>query len=286
MKIGNRDFMLEQGNVYVMGILNVTPDSFSDGGCHNQRDGALKYVEEMVGQGADIIDVGGESTRPGYEMVSVEEEISRTVPVIEEIKKRFDIPVSIDSYKAPVVEAAAESGVDMVNDIWGLRYDEFFAGEGRHCVWECGSMADIVAKYRIPVCMMQNRREAVYDDFPEDVLADLKESIQIAEEAGISPGKLILDPGIGFAKDYEQNMEILAHLEDFHRLGMPLLLAASRKSVIGTALDLPPDQREEGTLVTSVLAGISGWNFVRVHDVGKNVRALKMLKKILDIKKK
>lgn len=282
MKIGNRDFIFGQGHVYVMGILNVTPDSFSDGGQHNQLDGALKYVEEMVGQGADLIDVGGESTRPGYEMVTVEEEISRTAPVIEGIKKRFDIPVSIDSYKAPVVEAAIGAGADMANDIWGLRYDGLFAGKGEDSVWDCGTMADIVAKYQMPVCMMQNRKDAVYNDFLDDVLSDMQESIQIALDAGISPGRMILDPGIGFAKDYGQNLEILAHLEDFHRLGLPLLLAASRKSVIGLALGLPADQREEGTLVTSILAGISGWDIVRVHDVEKNVRALKMLKKILD----
>jgi dihydropteroate synthase len=281
MKIGDREFQFGAGHVYIMGILNVTPDSFSDGGRFNQMDAALKHVEEMTQQGADIIDIGGESTRPGYEKITVEEEICRVTSMIREVKKRFDIPVSIDTYKAPVMEAALQAGADMANDIWGLRYDAFFAPEGRTSVWDCGTMAQIVAKYKVPVCLMHNRKEAVYTDFLRDVLDDLGESVRIGVDAGISKENMILDPGVGFAKSYEQNLLVLSQLERFRSLDMPLLLAASRKSVIGLTLDLPTDQREEGTIVTSVLAGISGWDMVRVHDVEKNIRALQMLEKIL-----
>lgn len=280
MKIGNREFKFGQGHVYVMGILNVTPDSFSDGGKFDNMDAALKHVEQMISQGADIIDVGGESTRPGYQKISVEEETERVTSMIQEIKQRFDIPVSIDTYKAPVMEAALEAGADLANDIWGLRFDKFYAEEGKTSVWSCGAMAEIVAKYQVPVCVMHNRKEPVYTDLLREVLEDLEDSVQIGEAAGISREQMILDPGIGFAKDYEQNLQLLAHLEAFQKFEMPLLLAASRKSVIGLTLDLPVDQREEGTLVTSVLAGINNWDFVRVHDVEKNVRALKMLEQI------
>ncbi len=268
-----------------MGILNVTPDSFSDGGRFREKDAALKHVESMVKQGADIIDVGGESTRPGYTKISVEEEIERVTGLIHMIKQKFDVPVSIDTYKAPVMDAAIEAGADLANDIWGLRYDEFHAEIGKSSVWECGSMAEIIAKHQVPVCIMHNRKEPVYTDFLGEVFSDLEKSIQTGENAGISREQMILDPGIGFAKDYEQNLQILANLKRFQELQQPLLLAASRKSVIGLTLELPIQEREEGTIVTSVLAGMNGWNFVRVHDVEKNVRALKMLEKILDIGK-
>lgn len=280
MRIGKNEFTFGQGHVYVMGILNVTPDSFSDGGCFDKMDAALRHVEEMVEQGADIIDAGGESTRPGYQKITVEEEITRVTSMIQEIKRRFDIPVSVDTYKAPVMEAALQAGADLANDIWGLRYDVFFAQEGETSVWECGTMAEIVAKYRVPVCIMHNRPEAVYTDFIQELMSDWEDSVEIGMAAGISREQMILDPGVGFAKDYEQNMQVLAHLDHLKQSRMPLLLAASRKSVIGLTLDLPVWEREEGTIVTSVLAGMSGWDMVRVHDVEKNVRALKMLEQI------
>ena len=281
MKIGNREFDFGQGHVYIMGILNVTPDSFSDGGRFNDKDAALRHVEEMVKQGADIIDVGGESTRPGYQKITVPEEIARVPGIIEAVKARFDVPISIDTYKAPVMDAALAAGADLANDIWGLRYDKLFAPDGQTSVWECGTMAEIIAKHDVPVCVMHNRKEAVYTDFLKEVKEDLSDSIAIGENAGIDRAQMILDPGVGFAKDYEQNLEILANLEDFSDFDMPLLLAASRKSVIGLTLDLPVTEREEGTMVTSVLAGMAGWDFVRVHDVEKNKRALDMLEKIL-----
>ena len=232
-------------------------------------------------QGADIIDVGGESTRPGYQKITVPEEIARVTGIIEAVKARFDVPISIDTYKAPVMDAALAAGADLANDIWGLRYDKLFAPDGQTSVWECGTMAEIIAKHDVPVCVMHNRKEAVYTDFLKEVKEDLSDSIAIGENAGIDRAQMILDPGVGFAKDYEQNLEILANLEDFSDFDMPLLLAASRKSVIGLTLDLPVTEREEGTMVTSVLAGMAGWDFVRVHDVEKNKRALDMLEKIL-----
>lgn len=280
MRIGTKEFDFQGNHVYMMGILNVTPDSFSDGGRFQDTDQALYHVEEMIEQGADLIDIGGESTRPGYQKISIEEEISRVTDVIRLVKDRFDIPVSIDTYKAPVMDAALSAGADLANDIWGLRYDRLFAQEGQESVWDCGTLAQIVAKHGKPVCVMHNRPEPDYRDFLEEMVQDLNQSLEIAAEAGISRDQVILDPGIGFGKTYENNLEVLANLDHFKQFGLPLLLAASRKSVIGLTLDLPVDQREEGTMVTSVLASLHGWDMVRVHDVEKNIRAVQMMEKI------
>lgn len=281
MQIGKKQFDFEKPHVYVMGILNVTPDSFSDGGRFNKPDAALRHVEEMVAQGADIIDIGGESTRPGYEKISVAEETERVTQIISKVKERFDVPVSIDTYKAPVMDAALQAGADFANDIWGLRYDGLFAEDGRNSVWDLGTMAEVVARHGKPLCIMHNRIEPEYGNLLSDIKQDLAHSIEIAEQAGIARKKIIIDPGIGFGKTYVQNMEVLAHLNDFTALGLPLLLAASRKSVIGLTLNLPVEEREEGTLVTSVLAVQNHWNMVRVHDVEKNVRAIRMMEAIL-----
>ncbi len=280
MKIGKKEFDFTKNHTYVMGILNVTPDSFSDGGKFNQMDAALYHTEEMIQQGADLIDIGGESTRPGYQKISIEEEIERVSSVIEQVHKRFDIPISVDTYKAPVMDAALLAGGDMANDIWGLRYDSFFAKEEEKAVWDCGTMAEIVAKYQVPVCIMHNQKEAFYNDLLEEMIDDLKESVRIGKKAGISTDRMILDPGIGFGKTYEDNLTVLANLNRFHELNLPLLLAASRKSVIGLTLELPVEEREEGTLTTTVLAVQNGWHMVRVHDVEKNARAVKMAEKI------
>lgn len=279
MKIGSKEFDFAH-HTYVMGILNVTPDSFSDGGKFDTMDAALRHVEEMVTDGAALIDVGGESTRPGYQKISIEEEAERVVKVIEAIKARFDIPVSIDTYKAPVMDMALRAGADFANDIWGLRYDSLFAKEGKKSVWETGTMAEVVARHQKPVCIMHNRKEPVAQEFLREVFADYHESLEIAKKAGIKKEQVLLDPGIGFGKTYEQNVFVLAHLSDYHILGYPLLLAASRKSVIGLTLDLPVEEREEGTLVTTVLAAEHGWQMVRVHDVKKSVRAIRMVEKI------
>lgn len=266
MKIGNKIFEPSE-KTYVMGILNVTPDSFSDGGSYTSIDKAMEQTEKMIQQGADIIDVGGESTRPGHVQIGDEEEIKRVVPVIREIKKKFDIPVSIDTYKSAVAKAALEVGADLLNDIWGFRYDE--------------KMAELAAEYDVPVCLMHNRDNLDYDDFMEDVKKDLQISLDIAEKYGVKKENIMLDPGVGFGKTYEQNLMVMNHLEEIVDMGYPVLLGTSRKSVIGLTLDLPVDEREEGTLATSVLGAIKGCRFVRVHDVEKNVRALKMTDAIL-----
>lgn len=266
MQIGNRMFEIGQ-HTYVMGILNNTPDSFSDGGRYNNPDAALFRVEEMIKEGADIIDVGGESTRPGYEQITAEEEIKRVVPIIEKIKNRFNIPVSLDTYKTDVAKAGIEAGADLINDIWGLKADE--------------NIAKIIADADISCCLMHNRKEAVYGDYIQDVLSDLEESLILARNAGIANDKIMLDPGIGFAKTYEQNLELLNKLEILHSFGYPVLLGTSRKSVIGLTLNLPAEERLSGTLATTVMAVMKGCSFVRVHDIKENVQAIKMTEAIL-----
>lgn len=266
MKIGNREFDVEN-HTYVMGILNVTPDSFSDGGRFHEMDRALFRVEEMIKEGMDILDIGGESTRPGYTRISDEEEMERVIPVITAIRKRFDVPVSLDTYKSKVARAGIEAGIDLINDIWGLKYDK--------------DMADVIAGSELPCCLMHNRAKADYKCFMEDVAADLSETLKLAEAAGIKDEKIILDPGVGFGKTYEQNLEILNHLQELKIFGCPILLGASRKSVIGITLDLPVEERLEGTLATSVIAVLKGCGFVRVHDIKENVRTIRMTEAVL-----
>lgn len=266
MKIGNREFDVKN-NCYIMGILNVTPDSFSDGGRWNDIERAKQHTADMINEGASIIDIGGESTRPGHVQISVQEEIDRVVPAIEMVKKNFDIPVSIDSYKSEVVEAALKAGADMVNDIWGLKYDR--------------RIAELIVRYNVPCCLMHNRKKAEYECFQRDMIQDIRDSLTIAKEAGIPDNKIILDPGIGFGKTYEQNLIAINNLEWLTELGYPVLLATSRKSVIGITLDLPADQRVEGTIVTTVTGVMKKAAFVRVHDVRENYRAILMTQAIL-----
>lgn len=266
MKIGQKEFQTK-GRTYCMGILNVTPDSFSDGGKFLKKDAALKQVEKMLAEGMELLDVGGESTRPGHVQISVDEETERIVPVIEAVKAEFDIPVSLDTYKPEVAQAGIRAGADMINDIWGLKYDK--------------RMAQILAESGLPCCLMHNRKEAVYENFMQDVAADLAETVRIAEKAGIADDKIILDPGVGFGKTCGQNLELLNCMEELSLLGYPLLLGASRKSVIGLTLDLPVTDRLEGTLATTVLAVIKGCMFVRVHDIKENARAIRMTEAIL-----
>ncbi|OCA99604.1 dihydropteroate synthase [Clostridium beijerinckii] len=262
MKIGSKEFNIGE-KTYIMGILNFTPDSFSDGGKFNDIDVAVKHVKEMIDNGADIIDVGGESTRPGYKIVSEEEEISRVVPIIKAIKENFDISVSIDTYKAKVAEQAIQAGADLINDIWGFKKDE--------------DMAKVAAKYNVPCCLMHNRDNTEYKNLVEDILNDLKECINIAKDAGVKDENIILDPGIGFGKTYEQNLETMNNLERIKDLGYPILLGTSRKSMIGLALNLPVEERIEGTVATTVIGIMKdACDFVRVHDVLENSRAAKM----------
>ena len=266
MKIGKKIFDTEH-RVYIMGILNVTPDSFSDGGRYLSMDSALFHAQEMVDDGADILDVGGESTRPGHVMISEEEEICRTAEVIENLKKNFDVPVSIDTYKSRVAKVALAAGADLVNDIWGLKYDK--------------DMAKVIAESGAACCLMHNRKEAVYSELVADVCADLAESVRLAEISGIGKERIMLDPGIGFGKTYEMNLEMLRRLGERKSMGYPILLGASRKSVIGLTLDLVPEERLEGTLATTVVAVMNGCSFVRVHDVKENLRAVRMTEAIL-----
>lgn len=265
MKIGNREFETDK-HTYIMGILNVTPDSFSDGGKFHEMDAALAHVEQMIEEGADIIDVGGESTRPGHIQITEEEEIQRTAPIIEKIKSKFDIPVSIDTYKAKVAQTAVDAGADLINDIWGLKYDK--------------KIAEVIAASGTVCCLMHNRDNHDYQNFMEEMKQDLRETIALAKQAGISKDKIMLDPGVGFGKTYENNLEAIYKLEELDELGYPLLLGTSRKSVIGLTLDLPVTERVEGTLVTTVLAVMKKCSFVRVHDVKENKRTIQMAEAI------
>ena len=270
IKIGNKVFDLHN-HTYIMAILNVTPDSFSDGNSYQTIDDVLYRVEDMLSQGAHIIDVGGESTRPGHTVISDDEEIHRVVPAIEAITTRFDVPVSIDTYKYSVAEAALKSGAHMVNDIWGLQY----AADTQH------TMAQVIAKYDAACCLMHNQEQPVYQAFLPDCIAFLQKSTELALAFGIAADKIILDPGVGFGKTYEQNLDVMRNLTAFHNLNYPMLLGTSRKSMIGLALNLPIHERLEGTLVTTVMAVMAGWNFVRVHDIKENARAIQMAEAIL-----
>lgn len=261
MQIGKRNFDVKN-HTYIMGILNVTPDSFSDGGSFNSLDKALYHAQEMVDEGVDIIDVGGESTRPGYTLLSDEEEIERIAPVVAKLKENFDVPVSLDTYKSKVAQAGIEAGADLINDIWGLKYDD--------------NLAKVIAENNVSCCLMHNRDNTEYENFLSDVIEDMRETVNIAHRAGIKDEKIILDPGIGFGKTYEHNLIMLNNLGCLAKLGYPLLLGASRKSVIGNALGLPVNERLEGTIATSVMAVMNGYAFVRVHDVKENLRAVKM----------
>jgi dihydropteroate synthase len=254
----------------VMGILNVTPDSFSDGGLYNTKDRALQHVREMIENGADLIDIGGESTRPGFRPVPAEEEMERVVPVIEAIRKEYDIPLSIDTYKAQVAKAAIQAGADIVNDIGGLQYDP--------------EMGRTVAELDVPVIIMHNRQEPVQGAFLPVWIADMHKALQIAFQAGIKPDRIILDPGIGFGKTYEQNLLAMKHLDRLCGLGYPVLLGTSRKSIVGKTLDLPVEERVEGTAATVTWGIAKGVSIVRVHDVKQMVRVTRMTDAMLRVR--
>ncbi len=261
-----RDRIFQPGRTYVMGILNVTPDSFSDGGSYRERDAALAQAEAMIHAGVDVIDIGGESTRPGFTPVSADEEMERVLPILEEIHAHFPVLISLDTTKPEVAEAALPLGVDLINDIWGGKREP--------------SLLRLSSEFHVSVCLMHNQEGTSYTDLMGQVTQSLLESARMAEEAGISSGKILLDPGIGFGKTVEQNLKVLAHLAELTALPYPILVGASRKSVIGKTLDLPVDQREEGTLAVTALAEQAGVRMVRVHDVEKNVRLLRMLQAV------
>ncbi|WP_281203192.1 dihydropteroate synthase [Cytobacillus kochii] len=247
----------------IMGILNITPDSFSDGGKYNQLEGVVERAKELVEAGADIIDIGGESTRPGYEEISVEEEIARVVPAIEAIVKEVRIPLSIDTYKAEVAKHALEAGAHIINDIWGAKRDK--------------EMASLAAEKDVPIILMHNRDNENYDSFFRDCMNDLYESIAIAKAAGVRDDNIILDPGIGFAKSHEDNIEMMRHLDQLVAFGYPVLLGTSKKRMIANVLNLPVDERMEGTGATVCYGIQKGCQIMRVHDVKEMSRMAKMM---------
>lgn len=275
MRIGNKEFDVKN-NVYIMGILNVTPDSFSDGGKFNNFDRAMEQVEKMINEGADVIDVGGESTRPGHIQISENEEIERIVPIIKAIKEKFDVIVSIDTYKACVALEAFKAGADLLNDIWGLLYEDNFV-DGKN------TLAQYAKEYGVAVCLMHNDTKQMEENNMNIVIDRLQKSVDEALKYGIEKDKIMLDPGIGFAKSYENNLYVMKHMEKINKLGYPILLGTSRKSMIGLATGEEVDNRVEGTVATTVIGVEKGAAFVRVHDVKENLQAIKMTKAIRDL---
>lgn len=251
----------------VMGIVNVTPDSFSDGGRFYDLDRAVEHAKQLVADGADIIDIGGESTRPGAEKVSLEEELRRVIPVVKAVAQEVDVPISVDTYKAEVAKQAIEAGAHIINDVWGAKADE--------------KMAEVAAFYDVPIILMHNRHDLQYRDLISDMISDLMESVAIVKRAGVKDENIILDPGIGFAKTFEHNLEIMRRLDEFAKLGYPLLLGTSRKQFIGHVLDLPVDERVEGTGATVCFGITKGAHIVRVHDVLPIARMVKMMDAML-----
>ncbi len=252
---------------HVMGIVNVTPDSFSDGGRFYRPKDAVRHAVNLVNDGADMLDIGGESTRPGFQPVSPEIELERVLPALEEIRSAVHVPISIDTYKAEVARRALESGADIINDIWGAKKDP--------------EMADVAVEYNAPIVLMHNQEEPKYDSIMDDIIAHLYESIDLVKAAGGSDEQIILDPGIGFGKTFEQNLFVMRNLEKITELGYPVLLGTSRKSMIGRALNLPPNERMEGTGATVCLGIEKGARIVRVHDVKPISRMAKMMDAML-----
>ncbi len=262
----------------VMGILNVTPDSFSDGGKWVELEEALAHARQMEAEGADIIDLGAESSRPGFVPMPAEEEIARLTPYLKALAAECRLPISVDTFKAETAQAALELGADILNDIWGLQYKE-----------EPGAMARVAAKFQAPVIVMHNQEGTDYSSYHGDVAAAerdfFRRTIGIAEEAGLPREMLILDPGVGFGKEVEHNLQIMNHQEELLEIDgfrFPLLLGTSRKSVIGKTLDLPVTERLEGTIATSVMGAVKGADIVRVHDVKENLRAIRMAEAIIN----
>ena len=271
-----QSWLKHQSHTLIMGILNMTPDSFSDGGQFKSHDKAIDHALKMVEEGANIIDIGGESTRPGAEAVQLEEELSRTIPIIEAVRLKSDCLISIDTYKSKVVTAALAAGADMVNDISGLTFDH--------------NMASLVAERNVPVIIMHIKgkpgdmqKNPNYDNLIKEIKAFFEVQIAIAKKAGIDRGNIILDPGIGFGKRLEDNFEIIRELGQISTMGYPVLLGPSRKSFIGFTLDLPIEERIEGTLASITAGVINGARIVRVHDIRATRRTLTITEKIMGI---
>ncbi|MFC7322293.1 dihydropteroate synthase [Halobacillus campisalis] len=258
----SKTYRLEEESV-VMGILNITPDSFSDGGRFTHLEAAVEQAVQMEKDGAHIIDIGGESTRPGHKPVSAKEELDRVLPVIDALKERISIPISIDTFKSDVAEKAIEAGAEIINDVWGAKADP--------------DIAKVAARHNVPIILMHNRNNKDYNSLIPDMKQDLRESIEIAKQAGVQDEHIILDPGVGFAKTAEDNLLVMRELDQFQELGYPLLLGTSRKSFIGKVLDLPVEERMEGTGATVCLGIAKGVHIVRVHDVKAITRMTKMM---------
>ena len=260
----------------IMGILNLTPDSFSDGGQFSDKNQATDYALKMIEDGADMIDIGGESTRPGAVPVSVDEELKRTISIIKSIRQQSDCLISIDTYKSPVAEAALDVGANLVNDISGLTFDE--------------KMIDIVIDRKVPVILMHMKGtprsmqvDPHYDNVIEEICEFFKKKVKSAKNSGILDNMIILDPGIGFGKRLEDNFEIIRELKQICAMGYPILLGPSRKSFIGASLNLPVEERLEGTLASITVGIMNGANIIRVHDVKETLRAVKIIEKIMEI---
>lgn len=266
LKIKAKQINLDE-KTHIMGILNVTPDSFSDGGNYTRPEAAVKHAIDLVRDGADMIDIGGESTRPGFKKISVEEELERVLPAIQAVRAAVDVPISIDTYKAEVARQAIEAGADIINDIWGAKKDP--------------DMASVAANYNVPIILMHNRDEPSYTNLLDDIITDLMESVEITLAAGVARENIILDPGIGFGKTFEQNLAVMRELDKITTLNYPVLLGTSRKSMIGAALNLPPGERVEGTGATVCLGIEKGCQIVRVHDVKPIARMAKMMDAML-----
>jgi dihydropteroate synthase len=274
LTVGRQKFNLDR-DVIVMGILNVTPDSFYDGGYYFEKEKAYKRVETLVSEGADIIDVGGMSTRPGSLPVDIEDEIKRIIPVIKYINKNHDILISADTYRSETALRAIAVGANMINDISGLSMDK--------------TMADVVSKSDVSLVIMhikgtpENMQEnPEYENVIDEIYDYLEDKTNTAVESGIKPGKIIVDPGIGFGKTTEHNLKIINKVREFKMLGYPVLIGVSRKSFIGNVLDLPVEERLEGSIAASVCSVIGGVNILRVHDVKETIRAVKIAKRITD----
>ncbi len=259
-RCGNVEFRWGQ-RTYVMGVVNVAPDSFSGDGLRSVDD-AVAQAWRFVAEGADIIDVGGESTRPDFTPISIEEELGRVLPVIERLANELPAPVSVDTYKSAVARDAVAAGARMINDVWGLKRDP--------------EIAQVAADSGIPLVITQNQRDASFHHFFPELVADLERSLQLALKAGVEWSNIIVDPGVGFGKTVEQNLEIVRRLSELKSLGRPILLGTSRKSFIGLVLDLPVDQRLEGTAASIAIGIANGADMVRVHDIGQMVRVVRM----------
>ena len=267
-------WQVNKSSVQVMGILNVTPDSFSDGGLFHVRDAALRYVEHMLAEGVDIIDVGGESTRPGADAVSEQVELDRVVPIIEAIRARFAVPLSVDTSKPSVMRAAVAAGADLVNDVRALQ--------------EPGAL-EVCAQLAVPICLMHMQGQPrtmqqtpLYQDVIGDISQFFEERMMVCEQAGIARERLILDPGFGFGKTFQHNVDLLRRLGEFSALNLPILVGLSRKSVIGGLLDnRPVEGRLHGSVAAAVVAAMKGASIVRVHDVGATVDAMRLVNAVV-----